>query len=86
VVLLDDVASTGHTIAQATRLLLQAGATSVDMAVTHALFAGNALQVILDAGVNDIWSTDCISHPSNAVSLAAPIAQALALVHSPQGD
>ena len=77
VVLLDDMASTGHTVAQATRLLLAAGATSVDVAVTHALFAGDALQVMQRAGVGDIWSTDCIAHPSNAVSMAPAIAQAL---------
>ena len=39
VVILDDMASTGHTVAQAARLLLAAGAASVDVAVTHALFA-----------------------------------------------
>lgn len=78
IVLLDDVASTGHTVAQAARLLLAAGAASVDVAVTHALFAGDALQVIQDAGVSEIWSTDCIRHTSNAVSMAIPIAQALA--------
>ncbi|MDP3653716.1 MAG: ribose-phosphate pyrophosphokinase [Rhodoferax sp.] len=77
VVLLDDVASTGHTVAQATRLLLAAGAASVDVAVTHALFAGDALQVMRDAGVQEVWSTDCIAHPSNAVSMATSIAQAL---------
>lgn len=86
VVLLDDVASTGHTLAQATRLLLAAGAKSVDMAVTHALFAGHAIQVIREAGVGDIWSTDCIEHSSNAVSLAAPFAEALAHVHASVGD
>jgi len=80
VVLLDDVASTGHTLAQAARLLLAAGAASVDVAVTHALFAGNALQLMLDAGVGDVWSTDCIKHPSNSVSMAAPIAEALTLL------
>lgn len=80
VVLLDDVASTGHTLAQAARLLLAAGAASVDVAVTHALFAGNALQLMLDAGAGAVWSTDCIQHPSNAVSMAAPIAEALALI------
>lgn len=77
VVLLDDVASTGHTVAQATRLLLAAGAASVDVAVTHALFAGDALQVMHEAGVQEVWSTDCIPHPSNAVSMATSIAQAL---------
>ncbi|MEI8169851.1 MAG: ribose-phosphate pyrophosphokinase [Rhodoferax sp.] len=81
VVLLDDVVSTGHTIAQATRLLLAAGATSVDVAVTHALFAGNALQLMRDAGVGKVWSTDCIFHSSNAVSMATSIADALSMIH-----
>lgn len=82
VVLLDDVASTGHTVAQAARLLLAAGAVSVDVAVTHALFAGDALQVMHDAGVGEVWSTDCIAHASNAVSMATAIAQALNLVYA----
>ncbi len=77
VVLLDDVASSGHTLAGAAALLLAAGATSVDVAVTHALFAGDALQVILQAGVGHVWSTDCIRHSSNAVSMAPLIAQTL---------
>ena len=77
VVLLDDVASSGYTLAAAARLLLAAGAPSVDVAVTHALFAGDAIQVIQDAGVGHVWSTDCITHASNAVSMAEPIASAL---------
>ena len=77
VVLLDDVASSGHTLAGAARLLLGAGAASVDVAVTHALFAGDALQIILQAGVGEVWSTDCIAHPSNAVSMANSIAEIL---------
>lgn len=77
VVLIDDVASTGRTVAQAARLALQAGAASVDVAVTHALFADDALQVILEAGVSQVWSTDCIAHGSNAVAIAPLLAQAL---------
>lgn len=77
VVLLDDVLSSGHTVARAAQLLRAAGAASVDVAVTHALFAGDALQVIRDAGVAEVWSTDCIAHPSNAVSMAPAIAGAL---------
>ena len=77
VVLLDDVASTGHTVAQAARLLRAAGAASVDVAVTHALLTAGALQMLREAGVGEIWSTDCIAHPTNAVSVAALIAQAL---------
>jgi len=77
VVLLDDVASSGRTLAQAARRLCEAGAASVDVAVTHALFAGDALQAIRDAGVDQVWSTDCVAHPSNAVSMVPAIAQAL---------
>lgn len=77
VVLMDDVASSGHTLAEAARLLLAAGAASVDVAVTHALFAGDAVELIRLAGVDQIWSTDCIAHASNAVSMAGLIARSL---------
>ena len=77
VVLLDDVASSGHTLAEAARKLLSAGATRVDVAVTHALFADDALTLIRTAGVSEVWSTDCIPHPTNTVSMAIAIAGAL---------
>lgn len=82
VVLLDDVVSTGYTVARAAQLMLAAGAISVDVAVTHALFSGDAMQLLRGAGVGDIWSTDCIRHPSNAVSMAASIGQALQLLQT----
>lgn len=82
VVVLDDVASSGRTLAGATRLLLAAGAASVDVAVTHALFAGDALDVIHSAGVRHVWSTDCITHASNAVSVAPALADALCTIFS----
>lgn len=77
VVILDDVASSGRTLAKATRAAIEAGASSVDVAVTHALFADDALQVIREAGVRHVWSTDCIAHESNVVSIAAMLAKAL---------
>ena len=77
VVILDDVASTGHTVAKATRLLLAAGVASVDVAVTHALFAGDALEVMRAAGVGEVWSTDCIPHSTNVVPMAPLLVPAL---------
>lgn len=77
VVLLDDVASSGRTLVEASKLLRAAGARSVDVAVTHALFAADALDVIRAAGVAHIWSTDCIVHPSNAIQMAPELAQAV---------
>lgn len=85
VVLLDDVASSGHTLAVAARLALQAGAVSVDVAVTHALFAGAALQNVRDAGVGEIWSTDSVAHASNAVSVAPMFACALGQLNADLG-
>jgi ribose-phosphate pyrophosphokinase len=77
VVLIDDVASTGRTLAQATRALLRAGAQQVAVAVTHALFVGDALHALRAAGAEGIWSTDAIAHPTNRVSVVPLLADAL---------
>jgi ribose-phosphate pyrophosphokinase len=77
VVLLDDVASSGQTLVEATRLLLAAGVASVDVAVTHALFAGDAIERVRAAGARHVWSSDCIPHPSNAVSIVPAVAGVL---------
>jgi len=77
VVLLDDVVSTGHTVARSAQQLRAAGAASVDVAVTHALFPDDALPMMQAAGIDEIWSTDCIAHPSNVVYLADTLAAAL---------
>ncbi|WP_280551907.1 ribose-phosphate diphosphokinase [Halomonas sp. 25-S5] len=85
VVLMDDVASSGHTVARAAEALLDAGAASVDVAITHALFAGDALAVIQAAGVGEVWSTDCIAHDSNAIAMAPVLAEALAGLSEREG-
>ena len=77
VVLLDDVASTGRTLAAAARGALSQGALSVDVAVTHALFVGDALATVRAAGVRHVWSSDAVPHASNAVSIVPLLAQAL---------
>jgi ribose-phosphate pyrophosphokinase len=77
VVLLDDVASTGRTLVAAARGALKAGAASVDVAVTHALFVADAEAQVRAAGVRRIWSTDCVPHASNVVSIVPLLAQAL---------
>jgi ribose-phosphate pyrophosphokinase len=77
VVLIDDVASTGHTLADLARRCHEAGAASVDVAVTHALFVGDAMATLRSAGVRHVWSTDCVPHASNAVSVLPMLADAL---------
>jgi ribose-phosphate pyrophosphokinase len=77
VVLLDDVASTGNTLAAAARGALTQGAASVDVVVTHALFVGDALARVHAAGVRHVWSSNCVPHASNVVSVVPLLAQAL---------
>lgn len=76
-VIVDDVASTGRTVAACATLLLARGARRVDVAVTHALFVGDALEVLAAAGVSEVISTDAIAHPSNRIALAPLLAQAV---------
>ncbi|HPU53341.1 MAG TPA: ribose-phosphate diphosphokinase [Burkholderiaceae bacterium] len=77
VVLLDDVASTGHTLVEAARAALARGARSVDVAVTHALLVGDAVAALREAGIRHVWSTDSVPHSSNAVSIAPLLARTL---------
>jgi ribose-phosphate pyrophosphokinase len=77
-VLVDDVASSGQTLAVAARALREAGARHVDVLVTHALFAADAVRRLDRAGVTDIWSSDSIPHASNAFALASLLADAVA--------
>jgi ribose-phosphate pyrophosphokinase len=74
VVLIDDVASTGRTLVSAARTALGQGAASVDVAVTHALFVGDALAEVHASGVGRVWSADSVPHPSNAVPVAPLLA------------
>jgi len=83
VVLLDDVASTGSTLVEAARGALARGAATVDVAVTHALLVGDALEQLRAAGVREVWSTDSVPHPSNVVSIAPLVAQALSSIAAP---
>jgi ribose-phosphate pyrophosphokinase len=77
IVLVDDIASTGHTLAVAARRLREAGAGRVDVLVTHALFVDDAFEMLKDAGIGDIWSSDSIAHSSNAFVLTPLLAEAV---------
>lgn len=77
VVLVDDIASSGRTLAQAARVCLAAGATGVDAVVTHALCSDDDLAHLRAAGVSRLWSTDSLAHPTNRIGLAALLADGL---------
>ena len=78
VVIIDDVSSTGHTLVQAAHALHARGVRSIDAAVVHALFGGDAIERLQAAGVRRVWSTDAIPHSSNVISVAPLLAAAIA--------
>jgi ribose-phosphate pyrophosphokinase len=77
VVLIDDVASTGRTLCVTAAALFERGAAAVDVAVTHALFVGDAVEQLARAGVRHVWSSDSVHHASNVVSLVPLLSDAL---------
>jgi ribose-phosphate pyrophosphokinase len=77
IVLVDDMVSTGHTLAEAARQLAALQPASLSVLVTHALFVGDALARLHAAGVGDICSTDSVLHPSNRLCLDRLLAEAL---------
>jgi ribose-phosphate pyrophosphokinase len=81
VVLVDDMISTGRTLAAAARTLMRAGAARVDVAATHALFSDDAGRALRAAGVRRIWTTDSVRHSTNAIRLAGLIAGELRSRH-----
>ena len=76
-VLVDDMASSGQTLIQAARQLNQYQPASISVLVTHALFQGNAIKNLHEAGITNIWSCNSISHATNAVSLIGMLAENL---------
>lgn len=76
-IVIDDIASSGATLAAAVRALREAGIATVDAAIVHPIFAPGALSAIRRAGARRIVSCDTIAHPTNAIRCAGLFAAAL---------
>ena len=77
VVLVDDMISSGHTLAETAIHLHAIGARQVDALCTHALYDDDAAKLLKEAEIETIWSCDSVQHPSNAVQLAPLLARSL---------
>lgn len=77
-VLVDDIVSSGRTLVAALEHLSRLRLPPAVCLVIHPIFAGDAWECLQRAGVGRIVSSDSIAHPSNAISLAEPIAAAVA--------
>lgn len=76
-VLLDDIISTGHTLMAAAQALLAAGQAAPVCIGVHALFDAAAAEVMQAAGMARVVTCDTIEHPTNAISLAPLLADAV---------
>ncbi len=81
VVLVDDMISTGHTLATAAEKLVTAGASGIHCLVTHALLDQTTETLLHKAKIENIWSTDSVSHHSNCISLTHLLATTLRKSH-----
>jgi ribose-phosphate pyrophosphokinase len=76
-VIVDDIASSGHTLARTVEALLRAGSAPPVCIVIHALFAGDAERVVRASGAARIVSANTIAHPSNGIDVSALVAEAV---------
>jgi ribose-phosphate pyrophosphokinase len=86
-VIVDDMISTGGTLIEATKLLKDRGAKRIYVCATHGIFAGDALDLIADADIDELIVTDTIPLPQAApvnvstVSVAPLLAEAIMRTH-----
>lgn len=77
VAILDDIISTGGTMANSIKELKKQGAKTVLVACTHGLFIGDAKEKLLSVNCDEIISTDTIETEFSTVSVADCITQTI---------
>ena len=75
--IIDDIASSGATLVQAVKVLQHVGASSIDIAVVHAMTTPAVTEALMRGGVRRFVSTDSIRHSTNAAALAPMLARAV---------
>jgi ribose-phosphate pyrophosphokinase len=77
VAIVDDIISTGGTMATALAMLKEQGAQATFAVGVHGLLIGGAEDRLKKAGVDEILTTDTIPGPSSLISVADAVAEAL---------
>lgn len=76
-VLVDDIISTGKTMIETVGHLRDEGLPPAICIGVHGIFAGNAFQELIDAGVGRVVTSNSIPHASNEIDLSALISVAI---------
>lgn len=77
VVIIDDIVSTGGTIAEAARILKESKAEDIYVTCVHPVLAADAVAKLSSAGVKKVIATDTIEKDVSAVSVAPLVAGAV---------
>jgi len=77
VIIVDDIISTGGTMALAAKNVLGSGAKSVKAVCTHAVMVQGALDKLYYAGIEEVVATDTVPSPVSKVSVAPSVARSL---------
>lgn len=74
-VIVDDIASSGRTLAEVARILRGLGAQPVTCVVVHALLADGAEAALREAGVTRLVSTNTLAHATNGIDIVPLLAR-----------
>jgi ribose-phosphate pyrophosphokinase len=79
-VILDDIVSSGHTMAEAVRLTTNTFGVRPWVVGIHAVFAPGAEQALAAANPVGVVTCNTIDHPSNRIDVSVPLADAVGRV------
>jgi len=87
VVVVDDMISTGATLANAAALLKDRGAAEIHVAATHGIFAGDAIELLAQSSISRVIVSDTLPLPADAgshvevITVAPLLAEAIMRTH-----
>ncbi|MGE3335254.1 MAG: ribose-phosphate diphosphokinase [Rhodospirillaceae bacterium] len=81
ITIVDDIVSSGGTVATLAKALKKAGAGDITVYAVHALFDQRAANLMARAGVSKMRSLSTVSHTTNAVSVVDLICAGLGVKH-----
>ena len=77
VVIVNDIISTGHTIAEAAKAAKKMGAKNITAIGVHGLLVENAADKLKKAGVDKVITTNCIESKTNKIDVTSVLIEAL---------